>query len=350
MTATPPVTVIKPETPEEWERQNCRETREAAAADSFLADNPEGTPPPPRVLIKVGDSYYPARLSEGYALIGDWRETPEFDRLVGSAIRDGKFQQAVLGRLVKDEVTGFEVFEIEDGRHRFWAAQAGSLHHIEGAITAMPFNELAVRSLCERLHMPKGARAYLVWPLLAPQIEANKAARKARGIEVLKQVNAKKRKGEATESGLNQLSVPETLSDILEGEISEADEKSLVKLAAEYGIERTLLDQARRVHEIFARRKDLKAENEPLILAGDLGMGAFLAGCAGKEATAGKERKDAPPATLLARSFKDLSIRFAPDRWNAIPEPERPVVAGQFVETVLALPEDVRTRLKLALT
>jgi hypothetical protein len=320
------------------------------ATESFLADNPDGPPAPARVLVKVGDQYYPAHLSPGYDQLGDWRGTPEFDRLVTSALKDGKFQQRLLGKLTTNHRTGFDEFEIEDGRHRFWAAEIAGLHHVEADLTAMPFAELAVRSLCERLHMTKGARAYLVWPLLAPVVEANKEERKAKALENLKKVNeAKKQKGQPTESGLNQLSVESTLSEIANDEIPEAVSKSLVKLAADYGIEKTLLDQARRVHEIFARRKDLKAENEPLILAGDIGMGAYLAGIAGREATEGKKRQDADALTLLSRGFKDLSVRFA--KWDTIPDELRAKAASAAVDHVItAWPADVRNRLKLALS
>lgn len=326
-----------------WGKDTITVYRDVPAA---AADNDA---PPHRVLIKVGDDYYPGQLSAGYAQLGDWRDTPEFDRLVASAIRDGYFQQKVLGKLVKDPATGCDVYEIEDGRHRFWAAQAAQLHHIEGDRTVMPFAELAVRSLCERLHMTKGARAYLVWPLLAPQVEANKEARKAKHLENLKKINSsKKQKGEPTESGLNQLSVEQTLSEIAEDAIPEEDYKSLVKLAAEYGIERTLLDQARRVHEIFARRRDLKVENEPPILAGDLGMGAFLAGIAGREATEGKKRKDADPITLLNRGFKDLTVRWA--KWETIPADMQRTAANAAVDHVItSWPPAVLEKLKLAL-
>lgn len=300
------------------------------------------------VLVKVGQDYYPAQLSPGYEQLADWRDAPEFGRLVSSALRDGRFQQSVLGKLVKGP-NGHPVFEIHDGRHRWWAAERAELPHIAGEITEMAFSELAVRSLCERLHLPAGARAYLVWPLLEDQVDANKQARKRRHAENLKAINARKRKGEATESALSALSVDGTLLDLAEGEIPEAVENSLVALAQMYGISKTLLVQARRVHEIFDRRHDLRVEHEPAILAGDLGMGAFLAGLAGREATAGKERKDAPPHQLLLRSFRDLKIRWAEDRWAKVAAEERAAVANEFIETLLALPEDVRSRARLAL-
>lgn len=315
-------------------------------ADSFLADNPDGPTPPARVLVKVGDDYYPARLSPGYELIGDWRQSPEFDRLVSSAIRDGRFQQRVLGKLVKNPDTGFDEFELEDGRHRLWAAEIAGLHSIEGDLTVMPFHELAVRSLCERNHLTKGARAYTVWPLLATHVEANKEARKARLIPGARQ---KKEKGEPLETALSAVSREMTVEELAEREFPEAETKALEKLAADYGIGDTLLKQARRVHEIFARRKDLKAENESRILKGELGLGAFLAGMAGKEATEGKERAKTSAADLLRRSFRDLTIRFAPERWTEIPEPERPTVAGELIETILTMPADVQAKLKLAL-
>ncbi len=305
-----------------------------------------------KVSIKVGDKYYPARISEALTAMPDWRTEPEYGRLVASAGRDQKFQQPVLGKLVVagSKAMPVQYFEIEDGRHRFWAAEENQLAFIEGKLTEMPVAELMLRSLLERRHLEKGARAYLAWPVIQPFVTTNKEARKERHIENLKKAAAaRKKKGEAHCNPENGISVEETLSDIAESELPEAEAKRFKELADSYGIGHTLLDQARRVHEIFARRKDLKLENEPLILAGELGLGACIAGVAGKEATEGKERKDTPPADLLRRSFRDLRIRFAPDRWNAIPDTDRPAVAGELVETVLDLPEDVRTRLKLAL-
>jgi len=341
-TATPQETgnAIPPEWNEAFPEPSVGSTAPTESGRTATARHP--------VLVKVGQDFYPAQLSPGYEQLADWRDTPEFGRLVASALRDGRFQQSVLGKLVKGP-NGHPAFEIHDGRHRWWAAERAELPHIEGAITEMAFSELAVRSLCERLHLPAGARAYLVWPLLEDQVDANKEARKRRHAENLKAINARKRKGEATESALSALSVDTTLSDLAEGEISEAVENSLVALAQMYGISKTLLVQARRVHEIFDRRHDLRVEHEPAILAGDLGMGAFLAGLAGREATAGKERKDAPPHQLLLRSFRDLKIRFAEDRWAKVAAEERNTVANEFIETLLALPEDVRSRARLAL-
>lgn len=321
---------------------------EAGGTPAAAADDNDA--PPHRVLIKVGDDYYPGQLSAGYAQLGDWRDTPEFDRLVASAIRDGYFQQKVLGKLVKDPATGCDVYEIEDGRHRFWAAQAAQLHHIEGDRTVMPFAELAVRSLCERLHMSKGARAYLVWPLLSPQVEANKEARKARGMEVLKQVNARKKKGESTETTENGVSVEPTLSELATGAIPEAEAKTLEKLAEEYGIGKTLLNQAKRVHEIFARRKDWKALIEPEILSGDRDMGPWLAGVGGHEATAGKPRRERGAEVIYFESLKLMRTRFTEERWNSLPPETRPLVTNELIETILAVPAEVKERLKLALS
>jgi hypothetical protein len=314
-----------------------------AFADEVLADD---QPPPVlhRTSIRVGEKYYPARISEALSTMPDWRGEPEYDRLLASAGRDQKFLQPVLGKLV---ITGskampVEVFEIEDGRHRFWAAEEARLGCIDGKVTEMPVAELMLRSLLERRHLEKGARAYLAWPVIEPFVSANKETRKSN-------LKRGKEKGEALRKSTNGFSETATLSDLPETQLSEAEAKKLGELAESYGISRTLLDQARRVHDIFARRKDLKAECEPQILAGELGLGACIAGVAGKEATEGKERKDTPPADLLRRSFRDLRIRFAPDRWNIIPDTDRHAVAGELVETVLDLPEDVRARLKTAL-
>jgi hypothetical protein len=303
-----------------------------------------------RVKVRVGDQLLTCFLSPAYEGIPDWRGTPEFERLTASAVRDRKFQQRVLGRVVTNHANGQEEFEIEDGRHRFFAASAAHLPSIEGELTEMPVNELMVRSLCERLHMSKGARAYLVWPLLAPELEAAKTARVARNKgNLVAGAKQKKEKGALSNSSLSEEFEKTDLQEISNAPLSEANHRNLAHLAEIYGLGLTLLDQARRVHEIFARRKDLKAENEAAILAGDLGMGAFLAGVAGKEATEGKKRAETTPADLLRRSFRDLRIRFAADRWNAVPDTDRTAVAGELVETVLDLPADVRAKLKLAL-
>jgi hypothetical protein len=247
--------------------------------------------------------------------VPSWETDAEFQQLCDSIFDDGVITPLLVQMDGEtDPATGHQMADIVDGRHRFAAyleTECIGRHSLPCVVTERPVNEIIIRTLVERRHSSKGTRAYLVWPLIAPMV-------KGRG---------QPKKEFPTESGI----------------------LSTEQLAERYGFSFDLFDQARRLHGIFASRKDLKADLEPGILSGEIGLGAALAGIAGKTATEGASREDAPHRVLLERGFKALSTRFAPAKWEAMPEPDKWVAAIAAVDCVLAWPAEVRDRLRKAL-
>jgi hypothetical protein len=285
----------------------------AAAAVPVIGTLPDGT------LVRL-------RLHPDLLAVPSWETSEEFQQLCDSIYDDGVITPLLVhptGEM--DLETGAEWAEIVDGRHRFAAyleTECTGRHSLPCVVTERPVNEIIIRTLVERRHASKGTRAYLVWPMMVPLIKP--AGRPKKELP--------------TESVINS----PTQSVINSG-------RTLPELAERYGFSVDLFDQARRLHEIFATRKDLKADLEPGILSGDIGLGAALAGIAGKTATENTTREDAPHRVLLERGFRALSTRFAPAKWEAMPDPDKAVAANAAVDCVLAWPAEVQDRLRKAL-
>lgn len=282
------------------------------------------TPETPPAIIGTLPDGTPVRLRLHSDLLAvpSWETEEEFQQLCDSIYDDGVITPLLVhltGEM--DLETGAEWAEIVDGRHRFTAyleTECVGRHSLPCVVTERPVNEIIIRTLVERRHATKGTRAYLVWPLIAPLVKGPGQPKK-----VL-----------PTESG---------------AELPTESELKLPDLAGRYGFSVDLFDQARRLHGIFATRLDLKADLEPGILSGDIGLGAALAGIAGRTATEGTPREDAPHRLLLERGFKALSTRFAAPKWDAMPEPDKTTAANAAVECVLTWPANVQERLLLAL-
>jgi hypothetical protein len=67
--------------------------------------------------------------------------------------------------------------------------------------------------------------------------------------------------------------------------------RSQEAMAADAGFSRQLIQQALDIHKIFGEDADYKTEVEPRILSGEVGLGAAVAGYAGRTATKGKNKK-----------------------------------------------------------
>jgi hypothetical protein len=262
------------------------------------------------------------RLHPDLLAVPSWETTDEFQQLCDSVFEDGVITPLLVhltGDIDLD--TEAQWAEIVDGRHRFSAylsTECRGRHSLPCVATDRPVNEIIIRTLVERRHATKGTRAYLVWPLIATSVRP--AGRPSKKSPTESEIKC------PTESGI-------TTDD----------------LAARYGFSPDLFDQARRLYEIFATRKDLKADLEPGILSGDKGLGATLAGIAGKTSTEGTPREDAPHRLLLERGFKALATRFAPAKWSGMPDPDKAAAANAAVECVLTWPADVQDRLRKAL-
>lgn len=199
-------------------------------------------------------------------------------------------------------------YVVADGRNRYRAAmRCGALEVEAKEIEESEVADVILHTLLDRRHLTKGALAYISYPVVVNRAMPNGGNRKAQS----------------------------TQSTVVE------------ELANQLGFSRDLFFQARQVWEKFAKRPDLRERFEPLIVAGEMGLGACLAGIAGMEATVGKERKDRPVDQLILAGFKEIKTRFA--KWDTLPEPARAKVLDSFTETLFELPDDVQSGLFKAL-
>jgi hypothetical protein len=205
--------------------------------------------------------------------------------------------------------------QIVDGRHRFWWLQkteADEAPVIEVTEDEVPIAILG--ALAGRNHTTKGQRAYLA----APKLKAAFEAANARRIAIL------------SSGGKAKLPVIPSTDD----------------LAERLGFGRELLNQARRLHELFADGKEGKAlrkEWEPKILDGEepLGLGAALQGIGGQRSTKGAPKKPARNSALrnFIVGWKNLSKpASAWDKWD---DETRELAVDGLRDAVAKLPEPV---------
>ena len=226
-----------------------------------------------------------------------------------------------------------------DGRHRLKAARQlklisvpilpGVLSEHSGAA------EVILAAIFHRRNLTKGAQAYLAYPLFRSLL-AN-----------------------ATDARLRNLKLPAGDKD--------PNNKTADALAEKYGVGRHLVFDAARAHKLFnqaaeAREDflktcspdlaakapaDLRAEWEPKILAGEVGLGACVAGIAGKEATKGKKKVVENRAILFADSWKSLAIRA--QHWPKFSEEERSDVIVRIRTAIAQVPAEVRQAISKAI-
>jgi hypothetical protein len=197
-----------------------------------------------------------------------------------------------------------------DGRNRFRAASLANLDEVP--ISLRDESEtlgIILATLVHRRHYGKGALAYLAYPLTAQQ-----------------------RRGKVGGNGANQhrreqLSIQSTIT--------------LDEIAARLGFARDLFYQAAKVHEAFERRPDLRAQFEPRILAGEVGLGACVAGIASSEATTGATRVDRTPFTLIKSTFEALRGRVTRG-WEQLDRSVQHAIAEEAAETIAAMPPEVQ--------
>lgn len=84
---------------------------------------------------------------------------------------------------------------------------------------------------------------------------------------------------------------------------------TIEEVAAGMGLSRDLLFQARKVVAIFAEDDAYCVDIEPEIIAGEVGLGAVIAGYAGRKSTIGTERKDRNSEILFKTGLRTLFLR-----------------------------------------
>ena len=205
------------------------------------------------------------------------------------------------------------VLYLLDGRHRFFGAQMGGLKAVPVIVRQETEAQgIVLNSLAQRRHYTKGALAYLSYPVIVGSVYQGPGQPK------------------------KESSIQSTILQSAEA------------IAAKLGFGRDLFFQARDLHKRFAKSPALREEFEPRVLTGEIGLGACIAGIAGKEATDGKQRPQYEMQELLSQAFRTVSIRVKRE-WEKIPAAARLAVAQKTVEEICEWPEDLLKVIKASL-
>lgn len=209
---------------------------------------------------------------------------------------------------------------IADGRLRWRAVKRLGMRQVPTCVVWE--NEIASVILCSlvhRRHFTKGALAYSAFPFYEPALkESNK-----RRLENLRNPN-----------------VSSKATQLLSA-------KNTEQFAEALGFNRTFFYQARDIHAAFFKTPALKAEFEPRILAGEIGLGACLAGIAGKLATDGKARRATEQLELFEDAFDILKMRFS--YWQKFDTAQKAQMGIVLRKTVAEMPADLRDEFAKAL-
>lgn len=170
---------------------------------------------------------------------------------------------------------------VVDGETRRQAAIELGLAEVP--VILVPDTEIfeAVLREIRRRHMTKSAMAYVAFPLFREAYEELIAKGRAKRISNLR-----------IDENPNVSRKP-TESVIGAGRVED--------LANSIGVSADLLQQAARLHELFHLDPEYRAAVEPGILSGDIGLGAAIAGHAGREATLGRTRPETKHLGLIKR-------------------------------------------------
>lgn len=249
------------------------------------------------------------REHEALAGLPKWAdESPEMEAL-SRDIRERGIDQALV--VVPD---GEGAWLLVDGRHRLRAAYLAGLETVPCSLRdeaeALP---IILNSLVQRRHYTKGALAYVVYPLLVGGMH-----------------------GRRGRPNTNSLLSRELTAD---------------SVAAQLGIGVALWEQAARLHRIFAEDNDYRERMEGKVLAGDVGLGAAIAGAAGdgvdQGATPGKKQQK---GRIFAERLKACwNGFFAPGKWERISAAERVRVAAEAGKAIARWPDEVKEEVARAL-
>ena len=180
-----------------------------------------------------------------------------------------------------------------------------------------------LQHLLLRRNLGKSALAYVGYPL----IEAAHEEAKARALERLK-------RGDSP--------VRQALPD---------GAKRVEDFAESMGISERLFRQAAQVREIFVEDPEFRDEMEPRILdtVDPVGLGAVIAGYAGRKATSGKAKgkRANEQLELFTEALGGLGKRLG--YWDKMDVENREKALPVLRKTVAAMPADLRDELKRAI-
>lgn len=182
-----------------------------------------------------------------------------------------------------------------------------------------------VEHLCLQKHLTKGQRAYLSYHL-AKGLEAEKRARKVAHLK----------------KGHSPMPIESASGNI--GDFGQ--------FCARFGFSRDLFEQARKLHEAFDANPSLREQFEPGILDLDdpKGLGAVLAGIAGKVSTEGREKQANSEVALEVFEQGVLALNDVARKWPKLRREARPEIVAAWTRVAAGWPRDLRIELAAALT
>jgi hypothetical protein len=201
--------------------------------------------------------------------------------------------------------------QILDGRKRW--RMAGPLQWPELECRVVPeqhTTQALLASLVQRKQYTKGALAYVAFPLMEPAWE-----------------EARHRKMAMLKRGTTSPSSIESTTG-----------KTIEAFAAMLGFCRDLFFQARQIHGLFLKHPKLKAEFEPRIIEDEIGLGACLAGIAGKLGSEDKSPQRSRKLELLIGAFATAGKRFG--YWAEFDGEARAVAARELNGLLDAIPPE----------
>lgn len=231
------------------------------------------------------------------------RSEPDFQALLDSIAERGQDYEVLIDSQQR----------VVDGRNRRNAlgllGREVRCRHVADAEAA----SIALSSLANRRHLTQGARAYLTAPLLQPAVE-----------------EARERRMGNLRAGFESPDSP----------LSRLSGKNAEDMAASLGFSRALFFQALDLHKRFAAHPELRAQFEPKVLSGELGLGSAIQAIAGKLSTEGKAKKTAPVDALLARALKSLRTRFSTG-WEKLDDERKAQVTTAVATSTTDWPDEV---------
>lgn len=189
--------------------------------------------------------------------------------------------------------------QILDGRHRWRAAKRLKLpavpvivHDDADAVS------IILESLLLRRHYSKSALAFTAYPMLKAAYELALENREAHSVR---------------------------------------DPFTTASQAEKFGISKRFYEYAAKVHDIFAKDHAYRDLLLPEILSGEVGLGAVIAGYAGREATHGKPKPKEDKLKLFRRAWTDFKNRQA--AWDNFNADQRTEALAAIDETLQGMPE-----------
>lgn len=259
-------------------------------------------------------------LIKFHSLVRDMPRWEDDSQEMQSLVADVKVRGIDQALIVTKTDRGVEApgyYFLIDGRHRLIGGRFAELKKVPVIVRdEKDAVDVILGSLVHRRHFTsKGALAYLSYPVIADAVEKNKS----------------KRAGNFRKTELPPVRL------------------TAEEMCERLGFGHDLYLQAKQVHEIFDKDPGYKELKEQHVLSGESGLGAVIAGFAGRASTAGKAKPDsnylclAENGKLTGLMPKALiSLRNGFKSWSKLDFAARGKLKEEWETLLESLPEDLR--------